>query len=88
MYEVDELTKLGIPRDILDKTGVLKVLEIRRQLIILKHEVKEALKAGVVSISTDRLNERLQHIAKIPRPGLPKLRCNGRCRCHKGIVGK
>jgi hypothetical protein len=67
--------------------GWTKALAIRREVITLKHEVKAALKAGVPWINTDRLNERLQHIAKIPRPGLPKLRCNGRCRCRKGIVG-
>ena len=69
------------------QAGWTKLIAIRQGLLDLKHEVKAALKAGVVNISTDRLNERLQHIAKIPRPGLPKLRCNGRCRCAKGIVG-
>ena len=67
--------------------GIRKALEIRHRLIVLKHEVKDALKAGVQMISTNRLNERLQHIAKLPRPGYKGKRCEpGRCRCHKGIV--
>lgn len=61
--------------------GHAKLLAIRRELITMKHEVKAAMKAGHGPVSIHRLNERLQHIAKIPRPGLPKLRCNGRCRC-------
>ena len=61
--------------------GHAKLLAIRRELIIMKHEVKKAMKSGQMTVQIGRLNERLQHIAKIPRPGLPKLRCNGRCRC-------
>ena len=61
--------------------GHVKLLAIRRELITMKHEVKKAFLAGKMYVPMVRLNERLQHIAKIPRPGLPKLRCNGRCRC-------
>ena len=66
--------------------GHVKLLAIRRGLITLKHEVKVAMKSGHMTVDIGRLNERLQHIAKIPRPGLPKLRCNGRCKCGGGIV--
>ena len=66
--------------------GHVKLLAIRRALIIMKHEVKEAMKAGQMTVDIGRLNERLQHIAKIPRPGLPKLRCNGRCQCKRWLA--
>jgi hypothetical protein len=61
--------------------GHAKLLAIRRELITMKHEVKAAMKSGQTVVDINRLNERLQHIAKIPHAGLPKLRCNGRCRC-------
>lgn len=67
--------------------GHTKLVAIRRGLIDLKHEVKELMRTGVKEVPVNRLNERLQHIAKIPRPGLPKLRCNGRCQCKKGLIG-
>ena len=67
--------------------GVNKLLRIRRRLIILKHEVKAALKVGIKTIDTQRLNERLQHIAKLPRPGYKGSRCAPeRCRCNHGII--
>lgn len=69
-----------------NQAGHAKLLAIRRGLIDLKHEVKLALKSGHMTVDIHRLNERLQHIAKIPREGLPKQRCNGRCRCARGIV--
>jgi hypothetical protein len=85
-YTVRELTDRGVPIELLFQTGVVKAFEIRHKVVKLKHEVKEALKSGVKTIDTERLNERLQHIAKVPRPGLPKLRCWGKCRCELGIV--
>ena len=66
--------------------GHAKLVAIRRGLITLKHEVKAAMKSGHMTIEIGRLNERLQHIAKIPTPVRPKLRCNGRCKCRRGIV--
>ena len=72
--------------DLYNPHGHAKLLAVRRGLIDLKHEVKSLLKAGVQAVPVDRLNERLQHIAKIPHAGLPKLRCNGRCRCKRGLV--
>jgi hypothetical protein len=58
-------------RFILMRRGINKWLLARRQFIRLKHEVKDMLKASVIRTERHRLlqaiNERMQHIAKMPR---------------------
>ena len=84
----DELETTGVSESgeaILVRFGVPKAFAIRAGLIALKHEVKYALQHDL-PVNVQRLNERLQHLAKYPRPGLPKVRCNGKCQCGKKPV--
>ena len=77
---------LGLSPQVLAESGVLKAFAMRRGLLCLKHEVKDLLKAGVRDVDTQRLNERLQHIAKIPRPGgLLRQKCGKHCQCARGL---
>ena len=86
MYSVGALLEKGYDLETLEEAGVVKAFQMRQALLRLKHETKELLKAGVKTVDVQRLNERLQHIAKIPRPGFEKRRCGERCRCGKGLV--
>jgi hypothetical protein len=88
MYDVTVLAhELGIESsEVLERAGVVKAFAIRHALVKLKHEVKATMKAGYMTINVGRLNERLQHIAKLPRPGLPKVRCNRKCRCAEPLT--
>jgi len=58
-------------RFILMRRGVNKWLLARRRFIRLKHEVKDMLRAATPRTERHRLlqsiNERMQHIAKMPR---------------------
>ena len=83
MYDVKRIIRAV--QVVMDREGVEKAFKIRYEVVRLKHEVKKALKDGETTMSLHRLNERLQHIAKIPHLGLPKQRCNGKCRCANGI---
>ena len=93
MYDMEALMRVigaisePFSRAALERAGVPKAFAIRHGLVRLKHEVKDAMMAdpnGTIPLTV--LNERLQHLAKIPRPGLPKQRCNGRCRCNKPLT--
>ena len=61
----------GVLRQILMLRGVNKWLLARRRFIRLKHEVKDMLKASTPRTERHRLlqriNEQMQHIAKMPR---------------------
>lgn len=85
MYDARELRRAGLDGDFVEAVGITKAFAIRREIVALKHEVKAALKAGHRTVDIRRLNERLQHIAKLPRPGYAP-RCPGKCACLKGIV--